>query len=243
MRLPEKLSFYIQVTIGLLTFSAPNSSHADIHGIITGTTNYVYRGYSKSDDDPAVQANVDYQHESGIYLGASVSNVNFGDHKSEDAAKVEFTPYLGYTYKLTDDWRADIQWTRYLFDGKIFGQQSDYNEFYLFLHYRDILTLRASISNDFYGYDVVTGDYEITAKYPLTDYLEVSSGVGYCQAKKVLKWDFLYWNAGITGRYKHIAADLRYVQSVWTTPELETDWRYDPDFLHATVVFSLSMGF
>jgi uncharacterized protein (TIGR02001 family) len=246
--------FIFQILTGLLILSSSALSYADIHGTLTGTTNYVGRGYTKSDNDFAIQANVDYQHSSGIYLGASASNVNFGDRairkkKSPtelnfpDSARVEFTPYFGYTHKITDDWRVDVQWSRYLYDGKIYGRDADYNEFYLFLHYRDLLTFRASISDHLYGHNVVSGDYHLTARYPLTDYLEISSGVGYLQALKVLEYDFLYWDAGITGRYKRISADLRYTQSVWTTKEFETRWGYGPDELNARVVFSISVGF
>jgi uncharacterized protein (TIGR02001 family) len=235
--------FLVQIVFGLVILLNASQSFSDTHGTVTGTTNYIGRGFTKSDNDFAIQANLDYQNESGIYLGASASNVNFGDRNFNDSSRVEFAPYFGYTHKLTDDWHADVQWTRYLYDGKIFGRDSDYNEFYLFLHYRDLLTLRASISDSFYGSDVVSGDYELTVRYPLTEYLEVSSGVGYLQAKKVLGWDYLYWNVGITGRYKFISADLRYVESAWTTDFFKTSWDYAPDSINARLVFSLTVGF
>jgi uncharacterized protein (TIGR02001 family) len=243
MKLPEGMLIFVQVFAGLSLLLKCYPSYAEIHGTVTGTTNYVGRGYTKSQNDFAIQGNVDYQHSSGIYLGASASNVNFGDRDFKDSARAEFTPYLGYTHKLTDDWRVDVQWSRYLYDGKIFGRQADYNEFYIFLHYRDLLTLRASVSDNFYNQNAVTGDYELTARYPLTDYLEVSSGVGYSQVEKVLEYDYLYWNTGITARYKFFAADLRYMHAFETTTADKTSWKYDPDVLHATFVFSISVGF
>jgi uncharacterized protein (TIGR02001 family) len=245
--------FFVRILTGMLIFLGQHSSYADVHGTLTGTTNYVWRGYTKNQNDFAVQGNLDYEHPSGIYLGFSASTVNFGDRSIRkknsaelafpDSARAEFTPYLGYTHKLTDDWRVDVQWLRYLYDGKIFGRQADYNEFYLFLHYRDLLTLRASVSDDFYGQNKVTSDYELTARYPLTDYLEVSSGVGYSQVEKVLEYDYLYWNAGVTGRYKFVLADLRYMHAFEATTADETTWKYNPDVLHATFVFSISVGF
>lgn len=240
---PKGICFFVQFFVWLLTSFVPSAGFADTYGTLTGTTNYIGRAYTKTQNDFAIQGNLDYQHESGVYLGASASNVNFGDRDFTDSAKVEFTPYLGYTHKLADDWRVDVQWTRYLYDGKIFGRQADYNEFFLFLHYRDLLSLRASISDDFYGQNKVTGDYELTLRYPVTDYLEVSSGAGYSQVESVLEYDYVYWNAGVTGRYKFIAADLRYMQSFETTPDRHNSWLYDPEYLRPTVVFSLSVGF
>ena len=224
-------------------FLSISPSFADIHGIVTGTTNYVGRGYTKSDNDYAIQGKLDYQNETGVYLGASASSVNFGDRDFDDSARVEIAPYLGYSHKVDDNWRADVQWTRYLYDGKIFGREADYNEFYLFLHYRDLFTFRAGISDNFYNQDAITGDYEVTVRYPLTEYLEVSSGVGYSQVETVLEYDYLYWNTGITATYKFIAAELRYMHAYEATVVPETDWEYKPEVLHATFAFSLSVGF
>jgi uncharacterized protein (TIGR02001 family) len=226
MELPERVFLLVRILVGILIYLAAFPVFADIHGTLTGATNYVYRGYSKTDNNFALQGNLDYQHSSGIYLGTSVSNVNFGDrHDYADSATVEITPYFGYTHQLADDWRVDVQWTRYLYDGKIFGFQSDYNEFYLFLHYRDLLTLRSAVSDSYYGHHAVTGDFEFTARYPLTDYLEISSGLGYSRVQKVLEYDYLYWNAGITARYKFVSADLRYIQAKSVTKEIETNKR------------------
>lgn len=235
--------FYFYFLAGLLFFLDVNPSFADIHGIVTGSTNYVGRGYTKSNNGLAFQGNLDYQHSSGFYFGAFASSVNFGDRGYKNSAKVEFVPYLGVTHALAGNWQVEVQWARYLYDGKIFGRQADYNEFQFLLHYHDLLTVRASVSDDFYGQEKVTGDYEATIRFPITDYLEISSGIGYSQVEQVLEYDYLYWNAGFTARHKFIAADLRYMQSYEITVADETSWRYDPEFLHPTVVFSLSVGF
>lgn len=247
MEFPERMSILVRILIGSLTFLTSYASFADIHGILTGTTNYVGRGYTKTQNDFAIQGNLDYQHESGVYLGASVSNINFGDRNFNDSSRVEFAPYLGYTHKLADDWHVDLQWTRYVYEGKIFGQDVDYNEFYAFLHYRDLLTLRVAISDSFYNQNNVTSDYELTGRYPLTEYLEISTGVGYSQVEKVLEYDYLYWNTGITWRYKFVAADLRYMHAFEATTLIKAkdpaNWEYEPEVIHATFVFSLSVGF
>ncbi len=70
---------------------------AEFHGTIIGTTDYISRGYSKSDGHFAVQGNLDYEHASGLYLGFSLSTVDFGDTTFADRANVEIIPYLGWT--------------------------------------------------------------------------------------------------------------------------------------------------
>jgi uncharacterized protein (TIGR02001 family) len=226
-----------------LGFFCSTTSLAEFSATLTGTTNYFWRGYSKTDGGLALHLNLDYEHSSGLYLGTSVVNVDFGDNDFDDEANVEITPYLGWTYNFAEDWRTDVQWTRYIYDGDIFGHQSDYNEFYLFLHYRDIVSARVSFSEDYYNQGHASGDYELTGRYPITDYIEVSAGIGYSQVKKILEYDYLYWNAGFTYYYKFVALDFRYVDATHTTNEVNNDWPYDPELIDPSFIFSISAGF
>jgi uncharacterized protein (TIGR02001 family) len=229
------------------------SAGADVHGTITGTTNYVYRMYSKSNNRPAIQGNLDYQHESGFYMGASASSFDIGpselaipgiDTPFESDAEIEITPYVGWSFKLADDWRLDSQYSRYIYEGTVYGLDGDYSEFYLFLHYKDLLTVQASYSGDFYGLKGDAFFYELTGRYPITDYLEFSTTLGYGHTQGVLIDDYEYWNVGLTGRYKFIAMDLRYYDAhevgFGDQDALPVDHAFT---LESTVVFSLSVGF
>ena len=221
----------------------PSLSLAEIHGTLTARTDYIWRGYSKTDGDFALQANLDYEHSFGWYLGTSVSNVDFGDNEFNNSANVEITPYIGWTFKLAEDWRFDAQWTRYFYDGDIFGRQSDYNEFYLLLHYRDLVTAQASFSEDFYHQGHAAGEYGLTGRYPITDYFELSTSIGYSQVKKILEYDYLHWNVGLTYYYKFAALDFRYMDALEATDEVENNWEYHPEVIDPTFVFSISIGF
>ena len=230
----------------------PNFAFAEIHGTVTGTTNYIWRMYSKSNNGPAIQGNLDYQHSSGVYFGASASNFNIGKNEQEedlvypDSAQLEITPYVGWSYKFADDWRVDLQYSHYFYDGKIFSQNADYDEFYLFLHYKGLLSAQASYVEDLYGNAGDAFFYELTGRYPITDFLEFSSTFGYGQTRSVLDADYPYWNIGLTGRYKFIALDLRYhdASEIYYLDELGGNISPDhPETLKASVVFSISVGF
>ena len=228
-------------------------AYSEIHGTITGTTDYVWRMYSKSNNEPAIQANLDYQHSTGLYFGISVSSFGIGPSELEfpgipfvfnDPAQVEMTPYVGWSYKIDDDWQLNTQYSRYFYDGKVYGQSADYNEFYLFLHYKDLLTVQASYTNDFYGLDGDAFFTELTGRYPLTDFLQITSSFGYARTNEILIDDYKYWNVGLIGTYKFISLDLRYYDAVEV--ELGEDFATPIDHpitLDPTVVFSLSAGF
>ena len=86
--------------LGLIVFSYGVTCFAELSGGFTGATDYIWRGYSKSDNKPVFQANIDYEFKSGIYLGSFASTVNFADHGYENRSNLEFRPYFGYGYKL-----------------------------------------------------------------------------------------------------------------------------------------------
>lgn len=225
---------------------------AEIHGTVTGTTNYVWRMYSKSNNKPAIQANLDYQHEIGFFTGVTASSFNIGLSDLDDPdfpipfadpAQVEIIPYVGWNFKLADDWQMNLQYSHYFYDGKIFGLEADYDEFYFFIHYKDILTLQTSYAKDFYGLIGDYYNYELTARYPITDFLETSGSFGYANAKDILSSDYYYWNFGFTGRYKFIALDLRYYEAKETNIGEELIFHDHPRSQKGTIVFSISAGF
>ncbi len=222
-------------------------AYAEFHGSFTATSNYVWRGYSKSDGKFAFQVNFDYEHASGFYMGTSASTVDFGDQGYDEPARFEITPYLGWNFNIVEDWRLDFQWTRYFYDGKLFGEFSDYNEFYWLVHYSDIFTGRISFSEDYYSRGHAAGDFELTGRYPLSDWLEFSGGTGYSLTKDTLEYDYLYWNAGLSIYMKYAVMDLRY-KDAWHTVKTVTGSGYNgraqyPEAIGATFVFSISVGF
>lgn len=57
------------------------------------TTDYIWRGVSQSNNDPAIQGSLDLSHESGIYVGAWASSVEFGDQDNS----MELDVYGGFS--------------------------------------------------------------------------------------------------------------------------------------------------
>ena len=86
----------------------------------------------------------------------------------------------------------DLQYSRYFYDGLIFDKNADYNEFYLFLHYKGLLSAQISYIDDYYGPRRGALFPEITGRYPITDYMEISSTFGYAYIKVALAADYPY---------------------------------------------------
>lgn len=226
--------------------SVPRPTHAEgkYNALLKLTSNYVYRGYSKSNADPDVQGNIDYEHPSGLFLGAWVSHVDFGDSRFHDRAKLEANPYAGMTLRLAEDWRVDATLAGYLYDGKVFGRGANYGELTGALHFRDLATARLAVARDAYARSGATLDYEIQMRYPVTDTLEVSGSIGYEDATAVFGYSDIYWNVGTAWFLsKHAALDLRYYDAHQVTEGEETQTSVELPRVVNQLVFSISIGF
>ncbi len=230
----------------LLILTHTVNCYAEFNGSVTGATDQIWRGYSKSDRKLAIQANIDYEFKSGIYLGTFVSTVNFADNGFANRSNVEFKPYLGWAYELSDDWRFNTEWTRYIYDGKIFGEKVDYNEFYFYGHFRDLLSVNFGFSENGYQQGHMSFNYEITGRYPITDSVEISGTLGYSDQKKVLGYDYLYQNLGLTWHIlRNMGVDIRYYrgQEFEDKNESSSRWEFDADVIDDRFVFSITVGF
>jgi len=240
----KSIGFFCCWSLAGFLLMAP--ARADFSVTLNGTTNYVYRGYTKSDNHPVAQINLDYEHDSGVFLGTWASMVDFGedDKEFDDPAKVEITPYIGWSTALWKDWRFELFATRYIFAGKVFGDSVDYNEYFGLLHFRDLASFQFAWAPDLYDQGHNAFDYELTLRYPITDTFQISGRIGFNQAIEVLEYDYLYWDGGFSWFFKYASLDFRYVQSAYPSSKVrKVSWPYDPDKLDPTFVFTLSIGF
>jgi len=222
--------------------AAQDATDSKLSGTVLYTTDYLWHGYSKSDGNGAFQANLDYQHSSGVFGGLWVSTVDFGDDRFfNNASEVELIPYLGYSFSLSEDWGADIHWRRYIYNDDFFGAPGDYNEFTAAIAFRDLLVASIGVTDDGYDRGGVYGNYELIGRYPITDFVDFSTKVGYVQSREALNFDYLYWDAGVTLYYKFIGLDFRYFQSSRLNRKNERQEGFLE--INPTFVFSVSLGF
>lgn len=227
--------------VAMLLSAGMASGATDISGILRIATNYDYRGYTKSDNHPTVQANVDFVDPDRFFLGGWISSVDMGD------ARLEANPYLGKLFRLTPDWQLATSLAGYFFDGRVAGQSANYGEGMLQLDYRDLCSLRFNTAPDYYGSGQTVLDSELELRYPLADNIEVSAGLGYMAGRKAMNYDSLYGNLRVSWYFRpDLTLDLNYSQRHEMnerphTPggeELFGDADLDP-----SLILSISLGF
>jgi len=97
------------VLVGLVMSGA---AAAAVEGTATLTSDYVWRGSSQSDGDPAVQAGVKVSAANGWYASAWGSGVSF---TPDNGARSEFDLVAGWSGAVAPDWSVDVNLTRYLY--------------------------------------------------------------------------------------------------------------------------------
>jgi uncharacterized protein (TIGR02001 family) len=71
---------------------------------VTLTTDYVFRGVSQTDENPAIQGSFDYKHPVSAYLGVWASNVD----ESISKGNIEIDYYAGFTRELFKGFSFDV---------------------------------------------------------------------------------------------------------------------------------------
>ncbi|MGF6419833.1 uncharacterized protein (TIGR02001 family) [Stenotrophomonas sp. AN71] len=118
-------------------------AQVQVSGSAALTTDYVWRGSSQSDGDPAVQAGAKVAIASGWYASAWGSNVSF---TPDNGAHSEFDLVAGWSGALAPDWTLDANLTRYLYPGT--GRTLDWTELNTTLTWKQRAWLQVAHSND-----------------------------------------------------------------------------------------------
>jgi uncharacterized protein (TIGR02001 family) len=200
----------ILAALGLL--AAGSAAQAGVSSTWTLTNDYDFRGNSQSAKDPALQGSVDYASDSGWYVGAWASNVDFG----LDEPDYELDVYTGFTGTTEAGlgWDAGIVYYTY-------PQESDFNylEAYGSLSYSWIKG-KLWYSNDFGG-DSTGGDTpawyaEANATFPLPADFSILLHAGYSTGDY---WDDVYgddlidYSAGVGYTAGKFNLALKYVDT------------------------------
>ena len=81
----------IALACGAALLATSAVAQAEFSANIGVTSNYVWRGWTQTEDQAAIQGGVDYAHDSGFYAGTWASNVEFAP---DSGAELDF--YAGY---------------------------------------------------------------------------------------------------------------------------------------------------
>ncbi|MBU0602060.1 MAG: TorF family putative porin [Gammaproteobacteria bacterium] len=144
---------------------------------------YVFRGISQTNEDPAIQGGFDYEHASGFYIGTWASNISWlSDGGAYDSSSLEVDVYGGYRFNVTEDVGIDVGLLTYIYPGdRAAGvTKADTTEGYVAASWK-WLSMKYSYSfGDTFGVDDASGTWylDLSASFPLTEKLSLDLHYG-----------------------------------------------------------------
>ena len=163
----------ICVVVGLMAFGS-QAKAADLTGNATLTTDYVWRGSTQTQGDPAVQAGFKVSGASGFYASVWGSNVKFAP---ETQANTELDLTVGWGKALSDDWAVDANLLHYRYPST--AVDLDWTELNGTLTYKGNYWASVGYSNEALGYDA-DGVYALVgAKFPVNDRLRLEASAAH----------------------------------------------------------------
>ena len=204
-----------------------------LNGYLTLGSGYWARGLSQN-DGLSLQAGVDYQTQSGWFVGAWAANVDYSVEISYDEPRDLAVDLYGGYHRRTDDWSWTVTLGRYLYPGT--AVDYDYDELSGTVGFRDRVFYTASYSDAFYGSDRAALNQELSFALPLRGDLEVGAALGRFAIAST-DVDYSHWNVGVSKVVRRVVVDLRYYDSGYDW----LGWLGDPDANHYVVSVSYAL--
>ena len=204
-----KAKFYIAAAFAVCLATPAAAQDAEANSVdvsvgLSAATDYVWRGVSQSDEDPAVFATVQVT-SGGFYAGAGTENVDFA------GIEQEYDLWAGYVLPLGGATKLDVGVVRYGYvDAAADIDTVEVKGALSTTVGQTGLGLATYWTPDYFGSDNSAMYTEVTASQPLMDKLSLSGAVGY-QSIDNSSADYVNWNAGL--KYQVLpgaSIDVRY---------------------------------
>lgn len=190
-------------------FAGSPAGAVDFSGYLVLTTDYVWRGVTQSDGDPAAQLGGEVRFDVGVYAGiwGSTIDIDNGADRQRDA---EVIYYAGYTHDVSNRWTLGGSVVAYTYPGQTGAIDYNYEELIVSANYGDRLWLEYAYSPDLYNTDYESHNVELYGEWPAGRHLIVGAGVGYYDVSDLVGSGYGYWELGITWPIRRFDLDLRY---------------------------------
>ena len=198
-----KLSKQLSATLvaGGLLFSV-TCAHAQVEASanVALTSDYVWRGVSQTNEDPAIQGGFDLGFGPGLYLGTWGSNVDFGDVEN-----LELDFYGGWATEFESGLGLDIGYLHYYYFAD--DNDIDFGELYLGLSWGMV---SAKVSWD---PDNKNTYLEAGLEYDVKDYFTLAAHIGTYQFDQDFAPgtdSYVDWSIGASKEIGGFGFDLTY---------------------------------
>ena len=204
------------VALALLAVLGTGSVQAGSSGSLSLTSDYIFRGVSQSNQQPALQGGIELSHGGGAYAGAWGSSISWLSDLSTTAApvssSVELDAYAGYRGKLGDAVAFDVGAQYYAYPGDFPAgfNRADTLELYagLTVAASEKLSLGAKYAlatTDLFGYvdSRGSGYLDLSASYAIAPGWGLAAHAGRQWIEGNDAYAYSDWKLGVTRSFDH----------------------------------------
>lgn len=154
-------SHITRLSASAMLILAASHSQADFDLQLGASSEYVRQGIKESSSTPTLHAGLTYSHQSGLYAGGWVTQMN----RRKDKTQAEVDYYAGWYLPITTQVATDIGYTRYTFHGDKITDPMAYGEGFFNLLLWDSLTLGYRHSDNFKDSDEELQTLEVAQSF------------------------------------------------------------------------------
>jgi uncharacterized protein (TIGR02001 family) len=191
---------------GIMAAVQTSALAQDFSANVSVTNNYVWRGFSQSNDDFALQGGADIGFDNGISLGLWASNVKWGAGSSGD---VELDIYGSYSFPITEMLSGNIGAIGYFYPDQPSGANNNFMEFNGGLDYDlgpAVLSGSVAFSPDVAG--ETTWYFNGGLAVPLGEYFELFANAGYYSWEVSTGW--MDYAIGASASWHNLSTSVYY---------------------------------
>lgn len=199
----------VNLAVALLVCHAFPADAADVSGYLNLTTDYVWRGVTQSDGEPAAQIGGEAVFRSGFYAGlwGSTIDIDTGGGRQRD---LELNYYVGFGHDLSSRWTVGLNAVAYTYPGQTGPIDYNYEEFGFSVNYDDRAWLEYAYSPDYWGLNTESHNVEVISERAMGKHLVLGGAIGYFDFSGLVDDSYAYWDLGTTWPIDRYSIDLRY---------------------------------
>lgn len=184
---------------------------AGTSGNIAVTSDYVFRGVSQTNEEPALQGGIEYASDAGFYIGAWGSSISWlSDGSGDVSSNVELDGYLGYRGQAGARFTYDLGVLGYWYPGDYPPgfNSPDTTELYAGFSFAPVEALSLGLKysyavTDLFGYDDSDGSGYLDASLAWTFLpgwtLDVHGGRQWIENSEA--FEYADWSVGVTREF------------------------------------------
>jgi uncharacterized protein (TIGR02001 family) len=186
-------------------------------GSVGFTSDYLVRGVTRSDHDPALQADFHYASPNGFIAGIFTSSVVIAPGEKRNA---ELSGFLGFSWEGQSPWRSRFVASHYTYPWNPSGSRYDYDEFNADVGYADWAMLSVLYSPNAALYvqyrgltSVASKSTELNLQTPPFHKLRANAGIGFAHLGGPDGGGYAYWSLGCAYDLAPVSLSLAYVNT------------------------------